>query len=105
MATAKFEDVRMAFMRNEFMAEGLGPDNGRGDFGLISFFYQDSGKWIKFSDGQCGNYDHHAPNEIAGVSTPSTLPKGDVNVVVCFTKHEVPPNDSSSSPMNVRFPK
>lgn len=109
MTAGKFENVSMIFtpstpnVSGTFNASGLGPDNGRGKSGDVSFLYKNNNEWIKFAEGQCAGYEHTDPNEIFSVQQASPYPKGEFEVVVCFTSDGSPPNTSSSDPKNINF--
>jgi hypothetical protein len=110
MAAGKFENITMKYTAGsewggpeKFEATGRGPDDGRGRFGDVTFYYKGSGGWTAFAVAQCGAYDHGARNEITNVQKSGAYPCGNVEVCVAFTSDNLPPNISSSVPQMVSF--
>ncbi|MDD1140813.1 hypothetical protein M5G22_24895 [Pseudomonas sp. TNT2022 ID233] len=109
MASGKFENVQMKFIpgngwdtSDEFKASGLGPDNGQGRFGGMTFYYQEGTTWVAFATAVCGSQDN-GPNIIGYVKQAGSFPKGKVKVCATFTADGLPPNGAASDPVLVDF--
>ncbi|RIJ13537.1 hypothetical protein DXT77_00165 [Pseudomonas sp. 91RF] len=108
MASEKITNVEVKYKRgNEYEPEllkvtGLGPEDGRGDFGPGKVYYQAGTNWIAFAKCYVGAYDHGAPAMIENVQKTSDIPQGVHNVTVALDK-DGPTGISASDPLPVDF--
>ncbi len=108
MTTEKISNVEILFKRgNEyesdvFKVSGLGPEGGRGDFGMAKIYYKDRVNWIPFASCQVGAYDHGAPAMIEDVRKTAEFPRGYHDVTVALDK-DGPTGKSASVPQSVDF--
>lgn len=108
MASEKITNVKVEYKRGseyereELEVTGLGPQDGRGDFGPGQVYYQDANKWTAFAKCYVGAYDHGAPATIENVQKTSDTPRGVHHVTVALDK-DGPTGKSASDPLPVDF--